>query len=161
MCAILQAQSAEEVSALGLVDSVEDFHMVVGTAICGGLGELDDVSDLQIAELNALDGVAVAGLTIAQVGLVVGVAIALAAQNIHNTCLVMDTGRNIGAVPNAVFFSVREVIFVNGQRTLPGHIDGGVLYLCGKGGRDGGQAQDQCQEDGCDFLKRFHVQYPF
>ena len=73
--------------------------MVIGAVVSGGFRELNDVSDLQVAELYTLDGVAVALLTVAQIRLVVTVTVTLAAEDVNNTGLVIDTGGNIGRVP--------------------------------------------------------------
>ena len=135
--------------------------MVVGTAICGGLGELDNAGDLDIAELNALDGIAVAGLAVAQIGLVIGVAGTVAAQDIDNAGLIHDTSGNIGAVPNAVLLGIGQIILVDGQRTLAGLVDGSICHLSRKSGRNAAQAQHQSQTQRDDSLKVFHSERSF
>ena len=141
---VFHTQCLQEVSALYLVDTIQHFNMVVGTTIIGGFGELDDVSNLQVAELNTLDCVTVACFAVTQIGLVVIIAVALAAQDVHDAGLIHDTGRYIGGVPYAVFLSVGQIVLVDGQRAGAGGINSGILHSrCGNTNRNS-QAQYQC-----------------
>ena len=158
---VFQAQSLQEVSTLNLVDTIQSFNMVVGTGVSFGLGELDDISDLQVAELNALDGIAVADFTIAQVGL------GGTTQNVVDTSFIIDTGGDIGAVPHAVLLSVGQVILVNGQTAFGFFVDENaftrvisVISGCRSGYRER-QAQSQCQQQRHDLLKIFHFALSF
>ena len=154
---VFHAQCPEEVCALHLVDGIQHFNMVIGTVVSSGLRELNDISDLHIAELDALNGVAVACFAVAQVGFVVGITVTVAAQNINNTGLVHNTGGNIGAVPYAVLFGIGQIVLVNGQRTLPGFINGSVLYFSCKCSGNAGQHHHQCQTNRHQLLKLFHI----
>ena len=158
---IFQTQSLQEVSTLHLVDAIQDFHMVIGTGVSSGFRELDDVSDLHIAELNALDCVAVACFAIAQIRLVVSIACAFTAQNINNTSLIHHAGGNIGGIPNAVLFSVGEIVLIDGQRTLAVLVNGGICHLSCKCSRHTAQAQDQSQTHSNNLLKTLHVAFSF
>ena len=135
--------------------------MVVGAAISGGLGELDNIGDLHIAELNALDSVAVACFAVAQIGLVIGVTGTVAAQDINHTGLIHHAGGNIGAVPHAVLLGIGQIVLVDGQRTLAGLIDGSVCHLSRKCSGNAAQAQHQCQTQRDDLLKVFHKALSF
>lgn len=92
--------------------------MAVGAAVIFGLGELDNIRDLEVAELHALDGVAVTGFAVAQCS-------TGAAQNIVDAGLVKYAGGHIGGIPNAVLFGVGEVVLVDGQGAGSGFINGG------------------------------------
>ena len=161
LCAVFQTQCLQKVSALHLVDAIQNFNMVVGAAISGGLGELDNVGDLHIAELHALDSIAVACFAIAQIGLVIGVTGTVAAQDINHTGLIHHAGGNIGAVPHAVLLGIGQIVLVDGQRTLAGLIDGSVCHLSCKYSGNAAQAQHQCQTQRDDLLKVFHKALSF
>ena len=119
--------------------------MAVGTTVSGSFGELDNIRNLEIAELHPADGIAEALFTIAQIGFMIGVSGTAPAQDIHNTGLVIDTGGDIGTVPYAVLFSIGKVIFVNCQGAGAGGVDGGIPNGCGRYANGAGQAQHQCQ----------------
>ena len=153
---VLQTQCLQEVSAHGLVDAVQDFHMVVGAVVSGGLGELDDVSDAQVGELDPLDGIAVAGLAIAQIGGVVIVTVTdCAAQRVIHV-LVVYAGGNIGGVPDTVLFTVGNIVLEDGQGCLGIGVDGGIGHGSCINSRNGAQAHN-CSEGQCkETLHRFH-----
>ena len=136
--------------------------MVVGLAIIGGFSKLDDVGNLQVGKLNALDCVAKGCFAVTQVRLVIIVAMAVAAQGIVDR-LVIDTGGHIGRVPNTILFGVGEVIFVQGQRAGCGGIDqrriGGrnaYFVVSCIHGRNAGNDHHQGQTQREDFLHGFH-----
>ena len=157
--AVFQAQSLQEVSTLDLIDAVQNFHMVVGTGVSFGLGELNDVSDLQVAELNALDGIAVADFAIAQVRL------GCTAQNVVDAGFIIDTGGDIGAVPHAILFSIGQIVLVQGQTAQGIFIDentvAGIIHRTGRGSDGERQAQSQCQQQGENLGKIFHFALSF
>ena len=100
-------------------------------------------------------------LTVAQIGLVVIIAVALAAQDVNNTGLIHDAGGNIGGIPDAVLLGIGEIILVNGQRTLAGLIDGSICYLCCKNSGCTAQAKYQRQTHAHNLLKTLHVAFSF
>ena len=157
--AVFQAQSLQEVSTLDLIDAVQNFHMVVGTGVSFGLGELNDVSDLQVAELNALDGIAVADFAIAQVRL------GCTAQNVIDAGFIIDTGGDIGAVPHAILFSIGQIVLVQGQTAQGIFIDentvAGIFHITGGSRNRERQAQSQCQQQGENLSKIFHFALSF
>ena len=154
--AVFQAQGLQEVCTLGLIDAVENFHMVVGAAIILGLRELDDVSDLQVAEFHALDGVAVAFLTVAQVAGVVGVTVTVGTNEGVIHLFIIHAGGHIAGIPDAVLLCVGQIHLVDGQRTLPVEVNGGVCHGCGGNANGETQTGQQCQTT-CDcFRKLFH-----
>ena len=116
--AVCQVQCFQEIRTLGLVDGVQHFHMAVGAAVIFGLGELDNIRNLEVTELHALDGVAVAGFAVAQSS-------TGAAQNIVDTSLIEYAGGDIGGIPNAVLFSIGQVILVDGQGSVVGLVASG------------------------------------
>ena len=135
--------------------------MVVGAVVCTGLRELDDVSDLQVGEFDALDSVAVAFFAVAQIGLIVIITCALAAQGVNNTSLVIDTGGDIRGIPNAVLLGIGKVIFVNGNGAGTGSVNSSVLHGCCGDTNRNGQTQNQCQTQGNSLFQIFHCKYPF
>ena len=125
--AIFQPQGLQEVRALGLVNGVQNLYMAVGAAVIFGLGELDNIRNLDIAELHTLYGIAVAGFAVAQGGVT-------AAQHIVDAGLIEHAGGHIGGIPNAVLFGVGQVVLVNGKGAGSGFIDGSVLQFGGGNG---------------------------
>ena len=116
-----------------------------------GFAILENVSYLCVGELHTLNGISVAGFTIAQGG---GGA---AAQDIVYAGFIIDTSGYIGAVPYAVFFGIGQIVLVDGQRTDLGFIDGGHIgQLRSGGGHREGQEQSQSQEQGKNFCDVFH-----
>ena len=161
LSAVFQAQSTQEIGTLYLVDAIQDLNMVVSAAISSGLGELYDFSNLYVAELNALDRVAIACLAIAQIGLIVGIACAVATQDINNTSLIHDAGGNIGRIPDAVLLSVGQIVLIDSQRTLAGLIDGSICYLRCEDSGCTAQTEHQSQAHAHNLLKSLHVAFSF
>ena len=154
---IRKTQGIQQVSADGLVDAVENLHMVVGDTVALRLGELDDVSDLQVGELNALDSVAVAGLAVAQVGLVVVVAGPdTLAQGLVDG-LIVNAGGDIGGIPDAVLLGIGQVVLVQGQGALGGLVDGGIGHVGGEGGGDAGENHNNREAHGQKLLQVLHI----
>ena len=149
LCAVRQIQGFQEVCALSLIDGVQHFHMAVVAAVIFRLGELDNIRNLNIAELHALDGVAVAGFAIAQSG-------TAAAQHIVHAGLVKHAGGHIGGIPNAVLFGIAEIVLVDGQGAGSGFIDGGILQLGGgyrkRDGKSHHDSKAHCEKS----FDRFH-----
>ena len=139
------------------MEAVQHFHMVGCIAAVGGIGVLDDVSNTQVAELHALDGVAVAGLTVAQIAGIVGIAgTDCTAQSVVHI-LVEDAGGDIrGGVPCAVLGGVGGVVLVDGQRAGLVFVNGGFRSRSGEGGGGDVQAQHQSQCHSDDTGKLFH-----
>ena len=128
--------------------------MAVGAVVIFGLGELDNIRNLDIAELHALDGVAVAGFAVAQSGFA-------AAQNIVHAGLVEYSGGHIGGIPHAVFFGIGQIVLVDGQGAGSGFIDGSVLQF-GGGDSDGETEQHgQSQQQGENLGNVFHFAFSF
>ena len=145
---IRQAQGFQEVRTPGLVHSVENFHMTIGSF---GFAVLENISDLYIGKLHTLDGISVAGFSVAQGG---G---SIAAQDVVYPGFIINTGRHIAGIPNAVLFGVGLVVLVNGQGTGFGFIDGRHIgQLRGGGGHWEGQEQGQSQKQGENFRDIFH-----
>ena len=154
--AVIQAQSLQEVCPLVLVDAVEDFHVAVGAAVFCGLRELDDIGDLQVAEFYALDGIAIAVLTVAQVVGVVGVAVTVGAHEGLIHLLIIHAGGDIAGVPDAVLLGIAQVHLIEGQRTLPVKVDGCIRDACRRN-TDGETQTGQQSQTTCDcFRKLFH-----
>ena len=149
LCAICQVQCFQEVRALGLVDGIQNLHMAVGAAVIFGLGELENIRNLNIAELHALDGVAVAGFAVAQRS-------TRAAQHIVHAGLVEHAGGHIGGIPNAVLFGIGQVILVDGQGAGSGFVNGSILQLGGgyrkRDGKSHHDSKAHCEKS----FDRFH-----
>ena len=157
LVAALQAQGIQQVGPDGLVDAVQHLHMVVGDTVLLGLGELHDIGDLQVGELDTLDSVAVAGLAVAQVGL--GVIIAgpdSLAQGLVDV-LVIHAGGDIGGVPDTVLLGVGQIVLVQGHGALGGLVDGGVGHVGGEGGGDAGENHNDREAHGQKLLQVLHI----
>ena len=128
--------------------------MAVGAAVIFGLGELDNIRNLDIAELHALDGVAIAGFTVAQGG-------AAAAKHIVDTSLVKHAGGHIGGIPNAVLFGIGQIILVDGQGAGSGFVNGSILQLSGGSTNGETQHQGQNQQQGENLRQFFHIDFSF
>ena len=146
--AICQAQSRQEVSAFGLIHSVQSFHVAVD---CFGFFILENVSYLHIGKLDALNGISVAGFTVTQSGR------SITSQNVVYPGFVINAGRHIAGIPNAVLLGVGKVIFVDGQGAGFRFVDGrhiGQLHS-GSSHREG-QEQGQSQNQGKNLCNGFH-----
>ena len=97
---VRQTRSFQKVCTLGLVHGIQNLDMTIRAVVGFGFAELHDVGNLHEAELNALNGVPVAGFAVAKGG-------SIAAQNIVYAVFIVNTGGNIGAVPHAVLFGTR------------------------------------------------------
>ena len=131
--------------------------MVVGDTVLLGLGELNDLGDLQVGELDTLDSVAVAGLAVAQVGL--GVIVTgpdSLAQGLVDV-LVIHAGGDIGGVPDTVLLGVGQIVLVQGQGALGGLVDGGVGHVGGEGGGDAGENHNNREAHGQKLLQVLHI----
>ena len=159
---IFQTQGLQKVSTLYLVDAVQNFHMVVGAVISGGLGKLDDIRDSQIGKFHALNGVAVADLTVAQIRLVIIVTGTVGtAQDIVDTCFIIAAGGHIGAVPDTVLLGVGNIVLVDGQRTGAVLVNEDIFRrIVGlhSGGTDGeGQDQHERKTQSDCLFEIFHI----
>ena len=156
LCTVFQSQCLQEVGSHGLVDPVQDFHVVVGAAVGGGLGELNDVGHLQDAELDTLDGVTVALFAVAQVAGVVVVAVTVGTDEGVVHLLVVHAGGHIAGVPDAVLLGIGQIHLVDGQGALTVKVDGRIRDL-GSGNADGERQTGQhCQTQSDCFDKLFH-----
>ena len=118
--AVCQTQGREQVSARGFADAVQGFHMVKIRAVRCGLRELNNIRNPEVSKFHIFQGVAVEGVIYG---------------------LIVDTGADIGAVPDTVLLGVGQVYLVDGQGAFGGGIDGGVLRLGGRCAN--GEAQEQ------------------
>ena len=115
-------------------------------------------------EANALNGVTIAGLTIAQgmVGRIVVIAVAdSVAQDIFHVGLTPAGADERVFVPNAVLDSIGPVVLPNGQRTAVIIVDGCVGDFCRMHGRDAGEQQGQSHAKGQNVLELFHIKGSF
>ena len=128
--------------------------MAVGAAAIFGLGELDNIRNLDIAELHALDGVAAVGFTVAQSGFA-------AAQHIVDAGLVKHAGGHIGGIPNVVLFGVGHVVLVDGQGAGSGFVNRSVLQFGGGNGNRKTQQQSQSHQQGENLRQFFHIDFSF
>ena len=145
---VCQAQGFQKIRTLSLVHSVEDFHV----AVCSfGFAILENVSHLDIGKLDSLNGIPIACFAIAQSG---G---SITSQDVIYTGFVVDTGGYIAGIPNTVFFSIGQVIFVDGQGASAGFINGGHIGQLRSGGsyRER-QEQGHSQKEGKNFCDVFH-----
>ena len=130
--------------------------MVVSDAVLLGLGELNDLSDLQVGELNALDCVAVGNIVVTQIGAVITVTCAdCIAQGLVDV-LIVNAGGNIGRIPHTVLLGVREIVLEQGQAALGIGIDGGIGHISGIDSGDAGKHHDHCEAHGHNLLQVFH-----
>ena len=116
-----QPQSLQEVGALGFVNAIENFHMAGSIPICCRLGELNNISNPKIAELDSLNSIAVADFPITKIGLIG------AAQNIVHAFFIIAARGYVRTVPHTVPLGGAEVVFVDGQRALPIIMDNNIL----------------------------------
>ena len=124
--------------------------MTIRAVVGFGFAELYNVGNLYEAELNALNGVPVAGFAVAQGG-------SVAAQDIIYAGFIVNTSGNIGTVPHAVFFGTRQIVFIDGQRAGAGFVNGCCIRQCGgRGGNGERQQQGQRQKQGKNFRDVFH-----
>ena len=151
-----QAQSIQQVSADILVDAVQDFDMVVGDAVALRLGELNDLSDLQVSKLDTLHCVAVGNLIVAQIGFLIGVAGANSIAQGLVDVLIVNAGGNIGRIPHTVLLGVREIVLEQGQAALGIGIDGGIGHISGIDSGNAGKHHDDCEAHGHNLLQVFH-----
>ena len=156
LSALGQAQSVQQVGADVLVDTVQDFHMVVGDAVLLGLGELNDLSDLQVGELDALHSVAVGNVVVTQVRAVVVVTCADSIAQGLVDVLIVNAGGNVGGIPHTVLLGVREIVLEQGQAALGIGIDGSVGHISGIDSGDAGKHHDDCETHGHNLLQVFH-----
>ena len=124
--------------------------MTIRAVVGFRLAELYNVSNLYEAELHAFNGVPVAGFAVAQGG-------GVAAQDIIYAGFIVNTGGNIGAVPHAIFFGTRQIVFIDGQGASAGFVNGrSVIQRCGRDGERQGQGHHNGQSSGKDFFDCFH-----
>ena len=150
------AQGLEE-HAAGAVhgEAVEQADPVDSLAVLhDGLGEGADVGDAEIGEFHTLHGIAVGHVAVAQ-----GVLLGRVAENSVDAGLVIDTGGDVGAVPDAVGFGLGDVILENRQAAGAGGIDGGFRNGGREGGGDDHKAQSQHKAESKDSLEMFHDRY--
>ena len=151
---VSQIQGFQKIRTLDLVNGIQNLYMAVGAAAIFGLGELDNIRNLDIAELHALDGVAAVGFTVAQSGFA-------AAQHIVDTGLIEHAGGHIGGIPNAVLFGIGQIILVDGQGAGSGSVNGGIFQLGGGNGNGKTQQQGQGQHQGENLRHFFHIGFSF
>ena len=79
--------------------------MVRGSVISSGLRELHQIRYFDIGKLDPLYGIAIADIAITQISLVIVVTYAVgAAEDVVDAFFVIDTGGNIGVIPDSVTF---------------------------------------------------------
>ena len=154
--AVLQTQSLQEICTLHLVDAIQDFDMVVGTAICGRLTELDNICNFQVAELNTGNRIAEAAFAVAQIAGVICVTITGCADQSIVDILIVHTGGHIAGVPGSVLLSIGQINFVNSQGAFLGKVDGGIGNLSRGNTHGETQAQQKCHTQGDCLSKVFH-----
>ena len=130
--------------------------MVESDTVIGGLCELNDLSDLQVGELDALDSVAVGNIIVTQVRAVVGIACANGVAQGLVDVLIIDAGGNIGRIPHTVLLGVGQIVLEQGQAALGIGIDGGVGHVSGINSGDAGEHHDDCEAHGQNLLQVFH-----
>ena len=130
--------------------------MVVGDAVLLGLGELNDLSDLQVGELDALHSVAVGNIVVTQVGAVVVVTCADGIAQGLVDVLIVNAGGNIGGIPHTVLLGIREIVLEQGQTALGIGIDGGIGHISGIDSGNAGKHHDDCEAHGHNLLQVFH-----
>ena len=164
LCAIVQAQSLQQISALGLVDGVQNLNMFGGQAVSSGFCELDNVSNSQISKLDTCDGIAVAFAAVAQVGFVIGVACTDSFAQGLVDMLVIDTSADIAGVPDTVLLGVGDIILINGQGADFSLIDQRGINgfrrrchaVCCVNTGNTGNGHHKCQTHGKNLLHGFH-----
>ena len=131
----------EDVAILRRGDPVEKFR--IGGAVFG-LGVGVDVGNLQISELDARHGVTVGGAVGVEGRYPAGIA-----EDGFNTVFVLDTGADIGGIPDAVLLSRGEVILEEAQTAGFGGVDRGLGNRCCRGGdgngAENGEGHDECE----------------
>ena len=124
---VFQAQGFQEVSTLNLIQSVQRLHTI------GLPGVLYNIRNLQVAELHPFQSIVF--------------------HNFVDPVLVSYAGGHIGTVPHAILLAVRQVIFVDGQRSLLGFINDCVAHFGGRNTDGRAEAQYQSQTQGDNFHK--------
>ena len=147
---IFQTQGFQEVSARGFVNGVQHFHVVGRRVVQLGFGKLNDVCDPQVSKLNTGNGIAVAGIAVAQ-----GSGGAVADEGVIHIGVV-DTGGHIAGIPDAVLLGVGQIHLVNGQGAFGGSVDGSVAYFSGGYPNRERQAQQKRQAQSDCLCNRFH-----
>ena len=159
--AIAQTDCLQQICSFSFVECIQNLsQVVVGVLIVFRLSEGGNGSNVGNGEANALNGIAVTGLAVAQgvIGRTVAVAIAnTVAQDVFHIGF-SPAGRYKGIfAPNTVLHGIGPVILPEGQRAVCVFVDGGIIHLCCKGsgntGHDHHQGQTQCK----DLLELFHL----
>ena len=112
------------------------------------LGKGANICDLHIGKLNTFDGIPI-GIA---VGVQRGDTTGIAQHGLH-AAFILDAGTDIGAVPNAVFLGVGEVILVNVQRAGPGCVNRGLVHRSGKGRNRKAAHYQNSEQQRKDFLQ--------
>ena len=147
---VAQAEGREQGRVLGVVKLVED-HVAVN-AVSLGLGVGHDVGNLEIAELHALDGVAVGLLAVAKV--VDGAVVHGGFQG-----SVLDAGGDVGLQHGGhgvVGVGPGQVVLVDVDLAGSGEVDGGVRDSR-RADADGQREEDGDGHDGRQDTLDFHT----
>ena len=162
--AVRQTDSREQVSSLHLIEAVQHHGLVVfGMLAVGGLGKGYDISNLEVAEFHALDGISVGVLTVSQgiVGRAVGITLTNSfAQDFFHIAFTPAGGDEGILIPDTVFQGIGPVKLPDGEGAVRVLMDGGIVHLGGKGHTGTAQAHDQCQTQGQNLTHFLHVVCP-
>ena len=162
--AVRQADGREQVSGLGLIESVEHHGLVVfGMLVIGGLGKGYDISHTQVAEFYSLNGISVGVLAVAQgiIGRAVDITLTHTfAQDFFHIAFTPAGGDEGILIPDAILQGVRPVKLPDRQGTVRVLMNGGIVHLGGKGHTGTTQAHHQSQTQGQNLTHFFHVVYP-
>ena len=154
--AIFQPQSSQQVCTNSLVDAIQNFNMVIGSSIVGGLGVLNNVTDAQVCELDALHGITVANLAIAKISAVIIIAGTFGLAQSFVDVLVVYAGGDVGGIPHTILFRVCKVVFIQSKAALGIEVNGCVGDISSMGGGDTGNDHHDRKAHGQNLFDRLH-----
>ena len=153
---IFQPQSSQQICADSLVDAIQNFNMVIGSTVVGGLGVLNNVTDAQICELDALHGIAIADLAIAKIRAVIAIAGTFGLAQRFVDVFVVYTGGDVRGIPHTILFRVREVVLIQSKAALGIEVNGCIGDLNSMGGGDTGNDHHDRKARGQNLFDRLH-----
>ena len=157
-----QTDCSQQFSSVSLVESVQQLgQVVVGMIVVGRLREGPGSCDVGDHITDALDGITVAGLAIAQgvIGRIVVITLAnCVAQDIFHVGLTPAGADERVFIPYAILHSVGPVVLPNSQGTISFHVDGSFGNFRRMHGRDAGEQHSQSHAKGQNILELFHCQ---